>query len=411
MNISELRELQAKFENTRINNKEHYKEMELMRSKFVKKFKIPAILDLSIDEYIVGKGSKDSFCYWIENELMTWGNIHGSTSKKFGIWYGTLGKDKMPKYRIGKSCWGNNVNEAFDNIKRAIVHLIEYGEKPEYISIQFSKLSPMFKGKILTLYYPEKFLSTYSANYLNYFINHLGLNNSSKSEIDKQRLLVDFKNSDLVMKHWSLPEFNSFLYDSFGHPGEEKEKNKTNAELKDYLLPELPPIENTLGEFVTLNTLHLTKQNSKANEPKAKINHEAQAKRNNLIGSRGELVVLNAEIKKLKDANRLDLAKKVKQVSKENDRLGYDIESIDLNENPYFIEVKSTIKKEGAIEFHLTSAEHNKALEKQNSYKIYMVYEVNTLTPKIVDLSNPFINKGLNVELSPTNYRVTVSKI
>jgi hypothetical protein len=123
------------------------------------------------------------------------------------------------------------------------------------------------------------------------------------------------------------------------------------------------------------------------------------------------LFILSQNFYNERNSNNQNCCNYHKQVSNENDRLGSDIESRDLDDKPCFIEVKSTIKKEGSVEFHLTSTEHKKALEKQSRYKIYMVYEANTRTPKIVDLSNPFINKGLSVELSPINYNAVIFKI
>lgn len=46
-------------------------------------------------------------------------------------------------------------------------------------------ISPMYKGKILSVYYPDDFLNIFSAKHLNYFINIFGLDNDSKSELDK----------------------------------------------------------------------------------------------------------------------------------------------------------------------------------------------------------------------------------
>ena len=94
----------------------------------------------------------------------------------------------------------------------------------------------MFKGKILSVYYPNDFLNIFSAKHLNYFINILGLDNESKSELDKQALLLNFKKSDKVMQKWSVYEFSKFLYASFGNPNNEIKEEKISKELKDFKL-------------------------------------------------------------------------------------------------------------------------------------------------------------------------------
>ena len=37
-----------------------------LQEEFVQKFTIKKIEKLTIDEYVLGKESKDSFCYWVE---------------------------------------------------------------------------------------------------------------------------------------------------------------------------------------------------------------------------------------------------------------------------------------------------------------------------------------------------------
>ena len=62
----ELRVLQTRFETERQANQSHYRELEKLRRKFVSKFPLSRIPLLSLDDYVEGKGSKDSFSYWVE---------------------------------------------------------------------------------------------------------------------------------------------------------------------------------------------------------------------------------------------------------------------------------------------------------------------------------------------------------
>ena len=45
---------------------------------------------MDIDEYIVGKGHKNTFRYWLETILRKLGNIKGGSTagNKFGVYYG-----------------------------------------------------------------------------------------------------------------------------------------------------------------------------------------------------------------------------------------------------------------------------------------------------------------------------------
>ena len=124
MRVNELREHQVDFEKIRSDVISDAKELFKLRKSFTKDFSVERINSLNIDEFVAGKGSP-SFCNRIENELNDWGNIHGSTAKKFGLYYGVLGKDKVEKYRIGKAEFGSSVDKAFKNVKSYTVELLE----------------------------------------------------------------------------------------------------------------------------------------------------------------------------------------------------------------------------------------------------------------------------------------------
>ncbi|MDT8338484.1 MAG: hypothetical protein RQ763_04725, partial [Sulfurimonas sp.] len=210
MQISELREYQVEFEKFRTNINSEFKGLFKLVDNFKKDYPSEKIRSLSLDDFVSGKGDSTTFCNRIENELNDWGNIHGSTAKKFGIYYGVDGSNKEKKYRIGKATFGSSIDKAFENVKSSIVELIKNDNN--FDLLKNNPISPMFKGKILSIYFPEKFLNIFSATHLNYFINVLGLENNSKSEIDKQYQLLKFKNNDFVMKGWSIFEFSKFLY-------------------------------------------------------------------------------------------------------------------------------------------------------------------------------------------------------
>ena len=114
------------------------------------------------------------------------------------MYFGKYGQDKTRKYRIGRKEYGKDEDIALKKILSAIVELLE--NKDDFEILKKNPISPMYKGKILSVYYPNDFPNIFSAKHLNYFINNLGLDNDSKSELDKQALLLDFKNSDKVMK-------------------------------------------------------------------------------------------------------------------------------------------------------------------------------------------------------------------
>ena len=157
MQTYELREYQVEFEKFRADINSEFKALFKLIDNFKKDYSVENILSLSLDNFVIGKGSP-TFCNRIENELNAWGNIHGSTAKKFGIYYGVDGSDKEKKYRIGKAIFGASIEEAFENVKSSIIEIVN--DKNDFDLLKSNPISPMFKGKILSIYFPDKFLGT-----------------------------------------------------------------------------------------------------------------------------------------------------------------------------------------------------------------------------------------------------------
>ncbi|MBP1614205.1 MAG: hypothetical protein H6Q13_1653 [Bacteroidetes bacterium] len=64
MNINELRQAQADYfvEETI----ERRKDLHTIRARFTRDFSVKQITEMSIDDYIIGKNIKTTFCYRIE---------------------------------------------------------------------------------------------------------------------------------------------------------------------------------------------------------------------------------------------------------------------------------------------------------------------------------------------------------
>lgn len=200
-------------------NKE--KSLEKLRRKFVNDFPIQRIKDMTMDEYVVGLKRHDTFCYRLENELKSLGNMLGSPANKFGVYYGKYGDDLTKKYRFSKR-YGKNLEEAFGNIKVQIDNLLVAGKNHDYSAIQESKLAPVFRGKILSIYYPNDYLAIFSEEHLDHFLKCLSIPFSGSEEIlVKQNLLLNWKSNNGSLNDISYYLFARFLYSTFGRPFDE----------------------------------------------------------------------------------------------------------------------------------------------------------------------------------------------
>lgn len=113
--------------------------------------------------------------------------------------------------------------------------------------------------------------------------------------------------------------------------------------------------------------------------------------RNRALGRAGEEAVFFAEQQRLRDADRADLARRVRWTAQEDgDGAGYDIASFELSGAERLIEVKTTTGAE-RTPFFLTRNEEALSRERPDAFRLYRLYDfrqsprVFTLTPPLGD--------------------------
>ena len=141
------------------------------------------------------------------------GSIRGSFIKsKFVLNYSE--DRKQYEFQRG-SKFGKTYQEVFENVKTEIVKLIKAGAVDDYGAIESNRLSPMFKGKIYYIYFPEKTMPIYNVQHIRFFARALGINCTF---FDRQ---VDMLQHVLLhaaahkIGFTDVPDFNDF----FGHGG------------------------------------------------------------------------------------------------------------------------------------------------------------------------------------------------
>ena len=406
MNLHDLRQAQSSF--SVVDAIEGRKQLNKLRAAFVKEFSLKHIDEMKIDEYVIGRGN-ETFCYRIERELDGLGRIIGANAFKFGVYYGQTKTDRTNKYRNTK-IWGNSEHVAFNNVINAIIELIEAGNTNDTGTILRSRISPMFKGKILSVYYPDKYLNVFSDDHLKHYLKALDLDTKNTIKANpfiKREILVEFKNNDPVMKNWSLDLFSHFLYDYY--PGRPiKKEGQIIDILKDYSEPEFP--YNPKPEQISLQISNKLSASVKHKNPKGNQNldYEKQNRINKKLGDRGEKIVEDFERENLIKLGKKDLAEKVDRVSTKSDNYGFDILSFSADGSKKHIEVKATRSKVGDANFFLTINELKTAIDKKETYYIYVVYEILTDKPKIWVINNPFFPENPNILMEPVNYKVSI---
>jgi hypothetical protein len=404
----EIRILQARFESKREADQSYYRDLEKLRREFEHKFPPNRIRNLSLDEYVEGKGNKDSFCYWVEWKTSELGRIQGSNASKFGVFF----DKKVQRYKVTAKFKSENAAIIF--LREQIVRLLEAGRTNNLEVIRQIEISPMFKGKILFLYYPNKYLNIFSEDHIDHFLREIGLAmpNDDLDVLAKRELLRAFKSGDKIMSNWTTQEFMRFLYDAWRPL---PKSSKVPEALRKYVDAEnFPPARKTRGEYISFE-LGKTKDPSKQQEQKhasGEIDFEKQNQRNKRIGDQGEDVVYWAERRWLETNGRHDLAQNVEAVCRKDPGAGYDIKSFELDETLKYIEVKATTSKppppNGGVRFYISAGEFEQAKKLPNFY-LFIVFDVKSTHPKIWRIRDPAKLTSDFLLLKPSAYFATLT--
>ena len=123
--------------------------------------------------------------------------------------------------------------------------------------------------------------------------------------------------------------------------------------------------------------------------------------RNRSLGKAGEAFVVDLERRQLVEADRPDLAHKVRCISAEDgDGAGYDVLSFDPSGQARLIEVKTT-NGSARTPFFLTRNERNLATERPEDWWIYRVH-LFVSGPRIFTITPPLENA---IKLTPETWR------
>jgi len=318
------------------------------RRLFIRRFPIHSLDELTRDEYVVGHHNP-SFCSLVESGTKTWANIHGGNSFKFGIYFGRTKSDPFRKYRFAKK-FGTSKKDAFVAVKAALLDLVALGasNSPDFTAIDANPLSQMFKAKILSLYYPERFLAMCSSEHLQMIAKIMGFPKDLPCS-QYQNLLLETKTGNLTTQKWSEPKFMAYLYKVF--------------------------LQGELG-----GPQSIKKPRGKKHR---RVDFEEMQRQAAEIGRIAEEYALKWEKERLVDARLEHLIDKIED---RRDRPGYghDFLSHSADDERRFIEVKSVAKLSDGYRFFLSDNEHQTSLSADHcdGYYFYLVFFDGSRNPK-----------------------------
>ena len=156
---------------------------------------------MTLEEYS-NLNRDNSFCYWLEAKTKDLGSIWGGAAYKFGIFkFDRTPKDDNSKYAHDENySWssrlGSTSEEAFTNVRNAIVKIANHARNAEWADIEKMKeLWPITTWKIAFLYSNEQLLPIYDKDgWLIPLATHFGLADAKKhSRVDLYNFLLKKK--------------------------------------------------------------------------------------------------------------------------------------------------------------------------------------------------------------------------
>lgn len=189
-------------------------DADAQRGEFLKRFRLESIPNLKLDDYVIGTQPQSTFCYWAEPGTDKWARITGATAAKFGIYFGKTKKDPTKRYRYTKKFAGDLPHEGaqdkvYENVHEQLLNLLDRGRALDFPAVDKNLLSPMFKAKVLSLYFKDLYLPICSADFLLEVARSIDSDSISPSEIQHQALQLRKKSS--VFRDWHNLKLTEFL--------------------------------------------------------------------------------------------------------------------------------------------------------------------------------------------------------
>jgi hypothetical protein len=163
LQLNELAGLFDKDRNFFAEDRPSAEEIENQRRQFVSEFSEQKIPTMELDEYVMGKGNRTTFCYRLEITLKWLGSIRGSYADKYGIFY----NEKRGKYAYDEKNY-HSAEEAFSSVKKQLLAILAAGKTfqadknwkalSDALEAAASDIQSQVKSKILGVYFPNDFL-------------------------------------------------------------------------------------------------------------------------------------------------------------------------------------------------------------------------------------------------------------
>lgn len=184
--------------------------LDLMLSTFYEEFPKERLKELTLENYSIGTGNNDSFCWWIERGLEDLGYYFPGTSRSYKI-YWSKPKDEYSKHGFVKDVEDDEL--AMTMVAETLYDLVNNGNTKQ----AFERFGNSFVLKILQSYYPDEYFPINSEEAIENVLMLFDSYDDSLSLIDQNRKLTQIylgKKSQLNSKI-TKNEFAAIIWNNF----------------------------------------------------------------------------------------------------------------------------------------------------------------------------------------------------
>ena len=255
-------------------------ERKDLRNRFLTNFPKESLKNLTLENYCIGTGERDNFCWWIERGLQPLGYYFPGSSLSYRIYW------SKSKEKYAKSSWAKEIEDDYDAMIAVAKAVHGMVNKRNYKDIKHS-FGDSFILKLLNTYYPEDYAPV---NAVNYIKNALALFNIDYTNLDfvqlNQRLLALHQEKNKEFKSDVKPhEFMRFLVNNFNLKDGEKLNDNQVITKGDFELVQFHPaysyedfvrgivaeVEDKQPSFVVKNKILTEFAERASDNPKAKF--------------------------------------------------------------------------------------------------------------------------------------------
>lgn len=185
-------------------------ERSRLRERFLSTFPKEKLKELTLEQYCIGTGERDNFCWWIELGLKPLGYYFPGSARSYRI-YWSKGQDGYVKN--GDLLKIDDDNQAMAVVADQLDNIVVKRDWEEASKF----FGPSFILKVLNSYFPEEFMPINAVNYITNALDLFGIEHAGKNfiELNQQLLALNFEKNKEFGSDVKPHEFMRFLVDNF----------------------------------------------------------------------------------------------------------------------------------------------------------------------------------------------------